>query len=87
MVLPPRASEIMNEDTKEFVIQISLNHIGNKDIFNKYKDRLDQLKKEKKSISTVFFRVFEKDSLGEDLSNDQKKNIADTVAGLINAKI
>lgn len=40
LVLPPRASEMVSEDTKEYVLQISLSHIGNKDIYKKYKDRL-----------------------------------------------
>lgn len=87
LVLPPRASEIISEDAKEYVLQISLSHIGNKDIYKKYKDRLKQLKKEKKSISTVFFRVFEKDQIGNDLSNNEKALVVQQVVDLINKNI
>ncbi|EAS01406.2 TLD protein (macronuclear) [Tetrahymena thermophila SB210] len=87
LVLPPRASEITNENAKEYVLQISLSHIGNKDIYKKYKDRLKQLKKEKKSISTVYFRVFEKDHLGNDLSNQDKQQIVQQVVEIINKNI
>ncbi|KAL4460974.1 hypothetical protein ABPG74_016446 [Tetrahymena malaccensis] len=87
LVLPPRASEITNENAKEYVLQISLSHIGNKDIYKKYKDRLKQLKKEKKSISTVYFRVFEKDHLGNDLGNQEKQQVVQQVVEIINKNI
>lgn len=87
MMVPPRASEMENEDAREFVLQLSLSHIGNREIYAKYKTRLDLLKQQGKSISTVFFRVFEKNSRGEDLTNEEKSAIAQTVAALIDKHI
>ncbi|EGR27782.1 tld family protein, putative, partial [Ichthyophthirius multifiliis] len=86
LILPSR-NESNIENAKDYILQICLSHIGNKDIYKKYKNRLKELKNQKKSISTIFFRLFETDQNNKEISNDDKKELLEYVVKQINQNV